>query len=145
MLAAITVAGVGCERSASYGVSAPVNQLKRGEGVYASSCLVCHQHDGSGVPGFQPPLQGSSIVAGDPDRLLEVVIRGSAALPEGYASPDGEDYAAEMPGFVALEDDDLAALLTYIRATWSYEGPVTPGQVRRGRAKLASDEPRPAE
>lgn len=82
-----------------------------GQALYADHCLICHQRNGSGVPGLQPPLAGSTWVQGDPERLVRLVLQGS----EAYATISGEDYSNVMPGFAHLSDADLTALLNYVR------------------------------
>lgn len=83
-----------------------------GERLYAQACAGCHMVDGSGVSGMQPPLAGDPVVAGDPARLIAVVLRGPAAvLPPGRPR-----YANAMPPFASYADQDLAALLTYVRS-----------------------------
>ncbi|MGH8314568.1 MAG: c-type cytochrome, partial [Steroidobacterales bacterium] len=37
----------------------PRPAVESGESAYARNCLACHQADGTGVRGFQPPLVGS--------------------------------------------------------------------------------------
>jgi mono/diheme cytochrome c family protein len=82
--------------------------------------------DGSGVPGIQPAIDGSALVAGDPRPLLKLLLRGSAALPAQPAR-----YENAMPGFETLSDDELAALASYLRRTFGGSSQaVTAAQVR---------------
>jgi glucose/arabinose dehydrogenase len=98
----------------------------RGAALYAHSCAVCHMPDGSGVPGIQPAIDGSALVAGDPRPLLKLLLRGSAALPAQPAR-----YENAMPGFETLSDDELAALASYLRRTFGGSSQaVTAAQVR---------------
>ncbi len=80
-----------------------------GEAVYKKHCLVCHQADGGGVPNMQPSLLTSEMVKGDPQDLAFFILTGTA---EG----DGTgDYDNAMPSFPMLSDEEVAALLTYVR------------------------------
>jgi mono/diheme cytochrome c family protein len=75
------------------------------------NCASCHQVDGSGVPNMQPALKGDAVVAGDPGQLIQVVLQGPAAV----LPANRPHYANAMPPFARLSDEDLAALLTYLR------------------------------
>jgi mono/diheme cytochrome c family protein len=82
-----------------------------GAKIYADNCASCHQVDGSGVPNMQPALKGDAVVAGDPALLIQTVLRGpAAALPANRPH-----YSNTMPPFARLSDEQIAALLTYIR------------------------------
>ena len=101
-----------------------------GARLYASNCLACHQANGEGVPGVQPPLAGTPVPAGDAAALLGWVMFGErpAALPKGQ-------YSGVMPQFGYLSDADLAALLTYVRSSFGNRAaPVTPAMVAEVRA-----------
>lgn len=109
-----------------------------GQRLYTESCLVCHQHDGSGVPGFQPPLIGSSLLAGEVEPLIEYMLLGSQASPRP-PSLDGEIYASVMPPYANLTDRDLAAVLTFCRDRWAPDAPpVGPDEVAAVRAAIAA-------
>ncbi len=96
-----------------------------GREIYVRDCLACHMTDGRGVPGMNPPLVGSPWVAGPPDALAGFVLTG------GY----GPDIL--MARFDYLTDDELAALLSYIRAEFAGLGePVIAAQVARMRSQL---------
>jgi glucose/arabinose dehydrogenase/mono/diheme cytochrome c family protein len=85
-----------------------------GARLYGMACAACHMPDGRGVPGLQPPLVGSRVVAGDADALIRVLLWGSAGMP-----PGAEAAASNlMPGFEYLRDGDAAAVLTYVRRTF---------------------------
>jgi mono/diheme cytochrome c family protein len=48
---------------------------------------------------------------------------------------DGRTYNLDMPAMGSLSDDDLAAILTYVRRDWGNTGtPVTPEFIRAQRA-----------
>ena len=82
-----------------------------GQKLYARHCLSCHQADGGGVPNMQPAIAGGTWVKGSPDALAAFVMTG------GFDSAQRKDSAVDnvMPPFAQLSDEDLAAILTYIR------------------------------
>src|SRR5581483_9005823 len=51
-----------------------------GAKVYQQICAVCHMANGGGVPNMQPALSNSPVVAGDSDRLINVILKGPAAV-----------------------------------------------------------------
>ncbi len=78
--------------------------VARGEKVYASNCVACHQATGKGVPGSFPALEGSKVVLGPQDGHLEIVLKGKAGTA--------------MASFKQLSDVELASVLTYTRNAW---------------------------
>ncbi len=100
---------------ASAPTSATSTDHSRGAQLYQQLCASCHMPDGNGVSSMQPPLVGSSVVAGDPTTLIRAVLQGPAkVLPA-----DRPKYANQMPPFAAVSNDaDLAETLTYVRRTF---------------------------
>jgi mono/diheme cytochrome c family protein len=94
--------------------------LKIGEQKYAAICATCHQPHGQGNPGQGiPPLEGSEWVVGhqaSPARLARILLYGLT----GPIEVKGRVYNGLMPaqGNV-LKDYEIAAVLTYIRNSWS--------------------------
>ncbi len=115
---------------AAAATKAPPADDSRGAKVYAQACAACHMADGRGVPNMHPPLVGSAVVAGDPATLVRVLLKGpAAALPAGRPA-----YSNPMPPFAAFSDDDLAAVLTYLRATFGKgASAITPASVAAQR------------
>jgi len=85
--------------------------VERGKKVYDNTCLACHQVNGSGVPGMNPPLKKSKWVQGDKKTLINVVLKG---LDEEIEVND-ETYSNVMPAFANLSDQEIADVLTYVR------------------------------
>ena len=101
-----------------------------GARLYVNSCLACHQAKGEGVRGLQPPLAGTPVVVGDPAVLLGWVMFGvrPAVLPRGQ-------YAGVMPQFNYLSDQELATLLTWVRASFgNHASAITPAMIAAVRA-----------
>lgn len=104
-----------------------------GNQLYTLYCSACHGADGRGAPeGAGPPLAGSPWVHGEPDRSIEVVLRGL----HGPVEVAGRVYDLEMPPQGAvLSDDQIAAILTYIRGAWGNQGSeVAPAKVAEVRS-----------
>ena len=98
-----------------------------GASVYQARCAGCHQADGQGVEGLYPPLVASSFVTGRKDRLLRIVLTGL----EGRIEVQGVVYEGEMPRLWGVSDASVAAVLTYVRASWGNDAPpVTEDDVR---------------
>ena len=101
----------------------------RGKEVYDQNCLACHQIDGSGVPMLTPSLVNAEYVQGDKTRLINVVIKGLKGV-----EINGEMYDNPMPPLAHLSDEDIAAVLTYVRANFNNKaGPVKKEEVAAAR------------
>jgi mono/diheme cytochrome c family protein/glucose/arabinose dehydrogenase len=108
-------------------------RFERGRGIFEQTCASCHQFGGRGDAGIAPPLRDSPWVLGDATRVTKVVLRGlRGPIKFGDLTWDGE-----MPGFTA-SDDDVAAILTYLRREWNHAAdPVAPDFVRDVRKATA--------
>lgn len=105
--------------------------LDAGSEVYASHCAACHGKDGRGVPGIYPPLDGNSSVTG-PDGINAI----RTTLLGGFApATAGNPEPYSMPPFAPrLEDEQIAAVVNYIRQSWSNQaGAVTAKDVQHYR------------
>ncbi|MEY4487661.1 MAG: hypothetical protein RIQ79_169, partial [Verrucomicrobiota bacterium] len=113
--------------------SGPIGADTPGGKIYLQVCAACHMPNGTGVSGMQPALAGSAIVAGDPDRLIDVVLKGPAAV----LASDRQKFPLSMPPFGAVYNDaDLAGILTFIRKNFAAgASDVTASQVAARRAK----------
>lgn len=110
--------------------AAPLDPMVLGRRVY-NNCMSCHQKDGVGVPGAYPPLAGSEWVAGEPAVLVGIVLHGL----EGSINVAGEQYDNAMPAWDRLSDEEIAAVLTYVRASFgNAAAPVEPATVAAVRA-----------
>jgi mono/diheme cytochrome c family protein len=104
---------------------------KRGADIYQQHCADCHGENGRGTPGSWPALAGNRAVTMDsvanPIRL--VLSGGYPPATSGNPRPYG------MPPFAqTLNDADVAAVLTYVRASWGNSAPeVRPFEVTRHR------------
>jgi len=86
-----------------------------GRKLYEDLCATCHKSDGSGFPPHYPPLANNQSIAmefaANPVRM--VMFGGYPPTTKGNPRPYG------MPPFAqALTDDQIAAVVTYIRQSW---------------------------
>lgn len=106
--------------------------MARGGRVYAQYCASCHQVDGGGVPGLNPPLERTSWVTGSKTRLIRIVLKGMNTHEE----IDGETYNNTMAPHNHLTDQQIADVLTYIRNSFGNKATaITPGDVKYVRAR----------
>lgn len=106
-------------------------RFNRGRMVYAQACVSCHQADGRGSSGQAPPLVASPIAEGSVDRLASVLIHGL----EGTWKIGSMTYEAAMPPAAVVGDDDLAAVMTFIRRSFGNAAdPVSAEDVAAARA-----------
>jgi glucose/arabinose dehydrogenase/cytochrome c5 len=108
----------------------PAAASKKGAALYERNCATCHMADGSGAPGQQPALKGSPVVAGEPKTLVKLLVAGpDAALPAQRML-----YENSMPTFETLSDDEIAAILVYVRQQFGGKGgDITAAQVKGWR------------
>jgi mono/diheme cytochrome c family protein len=107
-----------------------------GRKVYEAVCGVCHGVDGAGKPAQFPPLAGSEWVnAKGVNRLVHIPLEGLV----GTIKVEGKDWSLNMAAMgVALSDEDLAAVLTYVRTSWGNKGgEVTADDIKKIRASVA--------
>ncbi len=99
-----------------------------GEQLYLSRCMSCHQVDGNGISGVFPPLNEIDWVTGDKGRLIRITLDGAV----GEYEIGGVIYSGAMPPWKSfLNDQEMAALLTYIRNAWDNDASrVTEDEVR---------------
>jgi len=110
--------------------------LARGKVVYEQVCALCHGADGNGKPGQAPPFVGSEwVVTDNIGRLIRIPLQGL----NGPITVKGETWSLAMPAMgAALPDDDLAAVLTYMRRAWGNKASeIAPEQVKAVRDATA--------
>ena len=108
--------------------------METGRKVYVAQCAMCHGGEGGGQPPSFPILAGNrSITMATPVNPIRMVLNGG--YPPGTQKnprPHG------MPPFShLLNDDEVAAVVTYIRVAWGNGGtPVSATQVNDLRKLL---------
>ncbi|WP_326539291.1 cytochrome c [Pseudorhodoferax sp.] len=91
-----------------------------GRQVYDNRCARCHGDTGQGAGGVYPPLAGNrGVTMASTANLIQVVLHGGfAPATAGNPRPFG------MPPFVlALSNQEVAAVLTYVRGAWGNNAP----------------------
>jgi mono/diheme cytochrome c family protein len=102
-----------------------------GREVYQNLCAACHQPDGRGLERVAPPLVGSELALSPPGVPIRILLNGKEGSV-GLMPPLG----------YTLTDDQIAAVLTYIRHEWGQSAsavdPAAVAQIRSstsGRTK----------
>ena len=78
--------------------------VSRGESVYITNCVACHQANGEGIQGIFPGLAGSDIALNNKDRHVEILMEGV--------------QGAAMNSLSYLSEVELASVITYTRQAW---------------------------
>ena len=124
-------------------VPAPIDEqgLALGAEVFArdSHCATCHQPNGQGLAQLYPPLVGSPWVTGSEERLVKIALHGLWGEIEVNGVTFKSPPMPPMTGFKdLLTDEELAAVLTYVRNSWGNRASaIEPETVRRIRAEVA--------
>lgn len=93
-------------------------RFERGRGLYTRACMTCHREDGRGFPAEAPTLVGTEWVLGPERRPAAIALQGMA----GPLDVNGESWNLEMPPQEsALTDEEIAAILTFVRRSWGNE------------------------
>jgi mono/diheme cytochrome c family protein len=125
----ISVADVGD----AHPISKDEELVRKGKQVYNLNCAACHQGNGQGIPGQFPPLAGSEwVTAEGPGRTIRIVL-SAVAGPIDVAGSHF-DSTAMPPWKPTLTDEQVAAVVTYVRHDWGNKrGAATPEQVKKIR------------
>ena len=107
--------------------------MERGKKVYTQYCAACHQADGGGVPGLNPPVIKTPHVLGSKTKLIRIILKGMNTHEE----IDGEVYSNTMAPHNHLTDQQIADVLTYVRNSFGNKAvAITPGDVKYVRARI---------
>ena len=121
------------------GPAAPMSEAELGKRLFMQNCALCHQASGGGIPHVYPPLAGSEWVEGrdwhGDSHLAGIILRGL----QGPIQVEGTTFNGAMPPWNILRDDEIAAILTYVRSQWGNHSPPIPaGFVHEIREQTAS-------
>lgn len=87
--------------------------------LYVENCMVCHRADGLGMPRIFPALaQNSAIYAKNAQSVIQVTLEGGK-MPSNDV--DVMDFA--MPSFKHLTNDEMVAVINFIRNGWTNQAP----------------------
>ncbi len=99
-------------------------------------CATCHLPHGLGTPNVYPPLVGSPWVTGSEERLIKLTLHGlwGRLLVEGKTYDPSRGVPPMTAFRTLLKDDELAAVLTFVRNTWGNQAsPVSADSVKQVR------------
>ncbi|MDO9106408.1 MAG: cytochrome c oxidase subunit II [Methylovulum sp.] len=68
--------------------------ISLGKSVYDSNCVSCHQAEGQGNPPMFPALKGSSVVKGDINAQIDLMLNGKGMMPGFGHTLKATDFAA---------------------------------------------------
>ena len=125
------------ELEAAQPKSAAAAAMALGKTKYETFCGSCHGNDGMGKAGQAPPLSGSEwVVAKGAERLAHIPLAGLA----GPIKVVGKDWNMNMAAMGAgLSNEDLAAVLTYMRGSWGNKaGEVTGDDIKKVRGQMGN-------
>ncbi len=112
-------------------------RFDQGKELYLISCGACHQPHGLGQDGLAPALADSEWVLGSPQRIVRIVLHGL----HGPINVKGKPFQLDMPSLAVFDDDQIAAILTFIRREWGHTAnPVEPELVKTIRAETEKRE-----
>ncbi|MBO6575776.1 MAG: c-type cytochrome [Rhodothermales bacterium] len=112
----------------------PQQRGTTGAEVYATTCAACHAADGLGVNEAFPPLKDSPWVSLPDSLLIRLTLRGL----RGPIQVNGREYNNMMPPHAFLTDEQLAAVLTFVRTEFGAGGLIEPDQVAAERQRFGS-------
>lgn len=99
--------------------------VMQGKAIYANNCAACHGQALQGQPNWRermsngrlpaPPHDKSGHTWHHPDAMLVDMVKNG--LVPGKTAPPG--YVSDMPAYRdILSDQEIIAVLTYIKSTW---------------------------
>jgi mono/diheme cytochrome c family protein len=80
--------------------------FQSGREIYSGLCTVCHGPEGQGVPNIGAALAGSEFVTGDASIPVRILMHGK------------EGQIGLMPPLSDFDDEQIAAVITYIRGSF---------------------------
>jgi mono/diheme cytochrome c family protein len=107
--------------------------MRHGQAVFIANCSSCHSEPGAGTPRDYPNLAGDTLIVGrSPETVTRIVLEGAQS-----AGTTNAPVSYSMPGFGALENKDVADVVTYIRNSWGNRAiPVSVSQVKAIRGQI---------
>ena len=95
-----------------------------GKKVFAQNCAACHGPQGEGKAPWIPPLVGVTSLNAPADSAINITLNGSMRVAH-----NGTADAYRMPPHrTKLDDEQIAAVLTYLRGSWGNQGSVVTAQ-----------------
>ncbi|MCP5559700.1 MAG: cytochrome c [Verrucomicrobiaceae bacterium] len=115
-------------------------RMEAGKTVYMTVCFACHQPTGMGLPNMFPPLAQSDWVnVPKPDRMIRMVLHGFTGPMTLNGKPFTTPAPLMPPQGAALNDQQIADVLTFVRASFgNTASAVSPEEVRTIREAEAA-------
>jgi mono/diheme cytochrome c family protein len=117
--------------------TATASDTPSGQDLYVANCSSCHQATGAGLPNMAPALKDNPIVVSGSDLLVQIVLKGPAAVLPANRPKFGSNTMDSF--YYKLTDDQIAAILNYVRHNFvkSAKGPdIAVKDVADARAKI---------
>ncbi|MFY8003835.1 MAG: c-type cytochrome [Chitinophagaceae bacterium] len=120
-------------------VKNPVNTHKKpvaiklqngGAELYNTYCSSCHLTNGKGMDAVYPGLVKSTTVLKDAKKTVQIILKGQSGV-----AINGVNYDVAMPPQDYLTDDQIAAIVNYVRNSWGNKAKpnITAAQVKAWR------------
>jgi cytochrome c6 len=95
-----------------------------GKKLFEDTCDDCHRTNGQGLPDKFPALDKNAFVVGEPTKVIDTVLNGR------------KGKLGQMPTWKeTFNDQQLAAILTYVRQAWSNKGTAITADLVKKRRK----------
>jgi mono/diheme cytochrome c family protein len=107
-------------------------RFEEGRATYTGLCMACHQEDGRGRENLAPSLVESNFALGPATVPIRILLNGKEG-PMGLMPPLGS----------ALNDDQIAAVLTYTRRSWGNQASAVDTATVAATRKASADRTRP--
>jgi mono/diheme cytochrome c family protein len=105
--------------------------ITRGQEIYTTQCMSCHQEKGEGIEDVYPPLAKSDYLLADKSRSIKQVLHGASGVME----VNKKMYNAEMPA-LELSNQEVSDVLNFVRNSWGNKSAaVKPEEVKALRKK----------
>jgi len=111
--------------------------MPKGEQIYKTKCVVCHQATGMGVENVFPPLASSDYLLADKPRAVAQTLNGSKM----EMTVNGKKYTQEMTPQVESKEDAVAVINYVLNNFGNKGGYVTLDDVKNVEIKPRSAAP----
>jgi cytochrome c6 len=97
--------------------------VAEGKKLFEDTCADCHRTNGQGLPDKFPALDKNAFVVGEATKVIDTVLNGR------------KGKLGQMPTWKeTFNDQQLAAIITYVRRAWSNKAtPITADMVKKRR------------
>ena len=111
--------------------------MTKGEEIYKTKCVVCHQNTGLGVENVFPPLANSDYLLADKARAVAQTLNGSKI----EMTVNGKKFTQEMNSQVETKEDAVAVINYVLNNFGNKGGYVTLAEVKNVEIKPRATPP----